>query len=128
MDEKTCSITVTITDNKEIVLQCTPSYLKEVKVILNKIRPLMEANDTDGTIRIWKLGNLKNNVLPTPEGVNKLIEILKHNNGIGVLDIVWDDMIKLEVEHLPIRSKFIFLGDDMIIDMNTIKSIILFEA
>ncbi len=58
----------------------------------------------DGVInvlRVWKLGNSKEKILPTSNAVNKLLGILANNVGGGALDIVWDDMIDLEVEYPP---------------------------
>jgi hypothetical protein len=52
-------------------------------------------------IRVWKLGKSADQIMPTPAAVDKLIDILQHNNGGGVLDLVWDDMIDLSVEYPP---------------------------
>jgi len=53
------------------------------------------------TIRLWKLGNSEQKILPTKTAVNKLLDILQHNVGGGTMDIVWDDMIELNVEYPP---------------------------
>lgn len=53
------------------------------------------------TIRLWKLGNSEQKILPTKTAVNKLLNILQHNVGGGTMDIVWDDMIDLKVEYPP---------------------------
>lgn len=52
-------------------------------------------------IRLWKLGKSDQQILPTPAAVDKLIDILQHNTGGGVMDLVWDDMIDLHVEYPP---------------------------
>lgn len=128
MNQKTCSITVTTTDNKEIIVKCTSTYLEEVKIILDKLRPFMQGDVTAGTIRLWKLGKSNHQILPSQDLIDKLIDILKHNTGNGALDIVWDDMIDLQVEYLPDTvSKFIFLGTNLIIRIANIKSIVLQE-
>ena len=52
-------------------------------------------------IRLWRLGKSDKQILPTRTAVNKLLGILQHNVGGGVMDIVWDDMIDLKVEYPP---------------------------
>jgi len=52
-------------------------------------------------VRLWKLGNTKEKIYPTPAMTDKLIDILQHNTGGGVMDLVWDDMIDLKVEYPP---------------------------
>jgi hypothetical protein len=52
-------------------------------------------------IRLWKLGKSDQQILPTPAAVDKLIDMLQHNPGGGVMDLVWDDMIDLTVEYPP---------------------------
>ena len=52
-------------------------------------------------IRLWKLGKSDQQILPAPAIVDKLVDILQHNNGGGVMDLVWDDMIDLHVEYPP---------------------------
>lgn len=52
-------------------------------------------------IRLWKLGKSDQQILPTGAAVDKLIDILQHNTGGGVMDLVWDDMIDLTVEYPP---------------------------
>ena len=52
-------------------------------------------------IRLWKLGKASDQIYTTPAAVDKLIGILQHNTGGGVMDLVWDDMIDLQVEYPP---------------------------
>lgn len=52
-------------------------------------------------IRLWKLGSADKQILPTKTAVNKLIGILENNVGGGVLDLVWDDLISLDVQYPP---------------------------
>lgn len=121
MSKKTCSIVVTTIDDKEIKMQCTPDYLKEIKIILKELRPLMQGNASDGVIRLWKLGKSDH----APPLMDRLIGILQKNIGNEVLDIVWDDMIDLQVEYPPVIPEFIFLGENLIIRVDNIKSIVL---
>ena len=53
-------------------------------------------------VRLWKLGNSDKQIFPTSAAVNKLINILQHNVGGGVLDLVWDDMIDFKIDYPPI--------------------------
>jgi hypothetical protein len=68
------------------------------------------------TIRLWKLGDSENKILPTPAAVNKLLNILQHNVGGGSKDIVWDDMIDLQVEYPPTDK---ILGSDKYKSVNS---------
>lgn len=52
-------------------------------------------------IRLWKLGKSDKQILPTKAAVNKLLTLLQNNVGGGVMDLVWDDMIDLQVEYPP---------------------------
>ncbi len=52
-------------------------------------------------IRLWKLGKSDQQVLPAPALVDRLIGILQDNTGGGVMDLVWDDMIDLQIEYPP---------------------------
>jgi hypothetical protein len=53
-------------------------------------------------VRLWKLGNSDKQIFPTPAAINKLINILQHNAGGGVMDLVWDDMIDFKIDYPPI--------------------------
>jgi hypothetical protein len=66
-------------------------------------------------IRLWKLGNSDQQILPTVTAVDKLIDILQHNQGGGVMDLVWDDMIDLTVEYPPTDK---ILGPDKYVSVN----------
>lgn len=66
-------------------------------------------------IRLWKLGNSEQQILPTTAAVDKLIGILKNNVGGGVMDLVWDDMIDLKVEYPPTDK---ILGAEKYIGVN----------
>jgi hypothetical protein len=73
-------------------------------IMLKEKMRLADIAALDGVInvvRLWKLGNTDKQILPTKTAVNKLIGILQHNVGGGVMDIVWDDMIDLSVEYPP---------------------------
>lgn len=66
-------------------------------------------------VRLWKLGNSDQQIMPTSAAVDKLINILQHNTGGGVMDLVWDDMIDLHVEYPPTDK---ILGPDKYISVN----------
>jgi len=48
-------------------------------------------------IRLWKIGNSKEGVLPTYEKMSKLLKYLEANKKGEIVDIVWDDMLKVEI-------------------------------
>lgn len=52
-------------------------------------------------IRLWKLGKSDQKILPTRALTDRLIGVLQDNVGGGVMDLVWDDMIDLQVEYPP---------------------------
>lgn len=66
-------------------------------------------------IRLWKLGKSDQQILPTSAAVDKLIDILQHNTGGGVMDLVWDDMITLDVEYPPTDK---ILGPEKYVGVN----------
>jgi len=66
-------------------------------------------------IRLWKLGKSDQQILPTVAAVDKLIDILQHNTGGGVMDLVWDDMIDLTVEYPPTDK---ILGPEKYVGVN----------
>ncbi len=73
-------------------------------VFKDKLRQA-EVSALDGVInviRIWKLGDHKEGVLPNQAAINKLINILEANTGGGAMDIVWDSMIEMEDFYPPI--------------------------
>lgn len=55
-------------------------------------------------IRIFKLGNIEKDILPTPAMAANLHSMLKKNTGGGPIDIVWDDMIAMETDYPPIEN------------------------
>tara|TARA_R110002020_G_scaffold133090_4_gene297019 strand:+ start:120 stop:2366 length:2247 start_codon:yes stop_codon:yes gene_type:complete len=66
------------------------SVLDDV-IMLEKMK-LADMSALDGAIsniRLWKLGDLDNKILPTKTGVNKLRNILAGNVGGGTMDLVW---------------------------------------
>ncbi len=61
---------------------------------LNTLRKMKLADVAalDGAIsqiRIWKLGDLKERILPSEAAINRLAEVLVNNSGGGILDLVW---------------------------------------
>lgn len=66
-------------------------------------------------IRLWKLGKSDQQILPAPALVDRLIDILQNNTGGGVMDLVWDDMIDLQVEYPPTDK---ILGPEKYIGVN----------
>ncbi|KKN91097.1 hypothetical protein LCGC14_0219620 [marine sediment metagenome] len=67
-------------------------------------------------IRLWKLGKSDQHILPAPALVDRLIGILEDNTGGGVMDLVWDDMIDLQIEYPPTDK---ILGAEKYIGVNS---------
>jgi hypothetical protein len=48
-------------------------------------------------IRLWKLGNSEKGILPTKISVDKLLKFIAADEKGKVVDIIWDDMLKVEI-------------------------------
>ena len=60
-------------------------------IMLEKMK-LADMSALDGAIsniRLWRLGDLENKILPTKTSINKLRNILASNVGGGTMDLVW---------------------------------------
>lgn len=55
-------------------------------------------------IRVWKLGDHKEKILPAEGAIDRLIEILETNTGGGAIDIVWDSMIDMKDYYPPVKD------------------------
>ena len=53
-------------------------------------------------VRLWKLGDHKEGILPKKAAANKLIDILQNNVGGGSIDLIWDSMISMEAHYPPL--------------------------
>lgn len=62
-------------------------------------------------IRIWKLGDHKEGILPPKNAADKLLSILSNNTGGGKMDLIWDSMLTME-EHYPPVEKLAALQED----------------
>jgi len=88
-------------------------------VMLKEKMRLADMAALDGVInviRLWRLGKSDQQIFPTPSAVDKLIGILDDNVGGGALDLVWDDMIDLQVEYPPTDK---ILGADKYVGVNS---------
>lgn len=59
----------------------------------------------DGVInvlRIWKLGDHTKEIFPTSEVAERLQSILNHNEGNGVMDLIWDSMLQVQELYPPV--------------------------
>ncbi len=78
--------------------------------ILERMK-LADMSALDGAIsciRVWKLGSLKDKMMPTPAGIARLAEMLANNVGGGVMDLVWDAAIELIETSTEVHK---FLGE-----------------
>jgi hypothetical protein len=76
-------------------------------VFYNKKLHLAKTTLLDGMmnpIRIWALGDIVNGAIPSPALGKALENIIVNHVGGGAIDIVWDDLIKLQVEYPPIEK------------------------
>jgi len=54
-------------------------------------------------IRVWKLGDHTNEILPSTTHMNQLANILENHSG-GTMDIIWDSMIDFQAHYPPIEK------------------------
>ena len=79
------------------------SVIEDVKY-KSKLRQA-ELSALDGfinVIRLWKLGDHTNGILPEPAAFQKLANILNTNTGGGAIDIIWDSMIEMKDFYPPL--------------------------
>lgn len=80
-------------------------------IILEKLK-LADIAALDGAIsniRIFKLGDIENKIMPTEAAASKLGEILESNVGGGTMDLVWGPDIQLEESKTTVHQ---FLGEE----------------
>lgn len=61
------------------------------------------------TVRLWKLGDLEQHILPGPEMIDKLANILNNNVGGGSMDLVWGPELDFKESNSNIHH---FLGTE----------------
>lgn len=76
-----------------------------------KLADLSALDGAISCIRVWKVGDHTNRILPTPAGMSRLSEMLTNNVGGGVMDLVWDSAIDLletstDVHHFLGETKY----------------------
>ncbi len=80
-------------------------------VMLEKMK-LADMSALDGAIsniRLWKLGDIDNKILPTKAAINKLRNILASNVGGGTMDLVWGPELNFQESNSQV---FRFLGSE----------------
>ena len=80
-------------------------------IMLEKMK-LADIAALDGAIsniRLWKLGDLEQKILPTKAAINKLRDILASNVGGGTMDLVWGPEIDFKESSTQV---FRFLGSE----------------
>ena len=80
-------------------------------IMLEKMK-LADIAALDGAIsniRLWKLGDLDNKILPTKSAINKLRNILASNVGGGTMDLVWGPELDFKESNTQV---FKFLGSE----------------
>jgi hypothetical protein len=97
-----------------------PPFLVSVLSDINFREKLRQAEISalDGVInviRLWKIGDHKEGILPDDAAVEKLINILEANTGGGAMDIVWDSMISMEPFYPPVDK---ILGSEKYVQVN----------
>lgn len=86
-----------------------PPFLYSILGDLNFKNKLRQAEMAalDGVInviRLWRLGDHKEKILPAEGAFDRLLEILETNTGGGAVDILWDSMIDMQEYYPPIKD------------------------
>lgn len=74
-----------------------------------KLADLAALDGAISHIRIWKLGSLEHQILPTDAAIAKLADLLLNNVGGGSMDLIWGPDLELEETSTEIQK---FLGGD----------------
>lgn len=72
-----------------------------------KLADLAALDGAISHIRIWKLGSLEHQILPTDAAIAKLSDLLLNNVGGGSMDLIWGPDLELDETSTSIQS---FLG------------------
>lgn len=72
-----------------------------------KLADLAALDGAISHIRIWKLGSLEHQILPTDAAIAKLADLLLNNVGGGSMDLIWGPDLELEETSTEIQK---FLG------------------
>ena len=73
-----------------------------------KLADLAALDGAISNVRLWRLGDLDNKIIPTKSAINKLRDILASNVGGGTMDLVWGPEIDFKESNSQV---FKFLGD-----------------
>jgi hypothetical protein len=80
-------------------------------ILYNKMR-LADLSALDGAIshiRLWRLGDLKERILPTPAAIARLVEVLVNNTATGAIDLIWGPELDFKETNTEVHR---FLGSD----------------
>ena len=74
-----------------------------------KLADLAALDGAISNIRLWKLGDLEQKILPTKAAINKLRDILASNVGGGTMDLVWGPELDFKESNSQVYK---FLGSE----------------
>ena len=76
-------------------------------VVYNEKLRVAKISALDGfqnVVRLWKIGNIKEEIFPAADQFVKLANILENHSGAGQMDIIWDDLIQFEDYYPPLEK------------------------
>lgn len=73
-----------------------------------KLADLAACDGAISSVRLWRLGDLDNKIMPTPAAISKLSEIISNNVGGGSYDLIWDCTLDFKESSSDISK---FLGE-----------------
>lgn len=88
------------------------AILADIQVLQKmKLADLAALDGAISCIRVWKLGNLQERIMPTEAAMARLAEMLCNNVGGGVMDLVWGPDLELvetdtSVHHFLGQTKY----------------------
>jgi hypothetical protein len=80
-------------------------------ILFNKMR-LADLSALDGAIshiRLWRLGDLDNKILPTQAAIARLAEVLVNNTAVGAIDLIWGPELDFKETSTEVHQ---FLGSE----------------
>lgn len=74
-----------------------------------KLADMSALDGAISNIRLWRIGDLENKILPTKAAINKLRDILASNVGGGTMDLVWGPELDFKESNSQVYR---FLGNE----------------
>lgn len=74
-----------------------------------KLTDLSACDTVISSVRLWRLGDLENKIMPTPAAIAKLSNVISNNQGGGSYDLIWDATLDFKETS---SDAYKFLGEE----------------